>query len=430
MDARSAQALIRFGLGRRGDDPTPADPLGWLDAQLDGLDPALDVPAASCADALLLVREDRRNPLPDGEPKRAHQLWLTDSAAMMRGVLDSASPFRERLVWFWANHFAISLRKGELRAVAVAYVREAIRPHVAGRFVDMLKAVVRHPAMLWYLDNQDSIGPDSPAGLRTHRGLNENLARECLELHTLGADSGYTQQDVTEFARLLTGWWFDPNAASPGFAFAVQRHQPGGKTLLGLSFPPGEEGGLGALTWLGNHPTTFRHIAAKLVRHFVADEPAPADIDRIVGVLRETEGDLGAAARALARLPSAWQPLAKLRAPSDYAVAVVRALALAEGNRPDMMGLMNQLGQPFMAPPLPNGWADTASVWADGELLLRRADWALTVTARAPGADPVEVARSSLGDLLSPATLSAVQHAASRREGLALLLASPEFQRR
>jgi len=430
MDARSAQALIRFGLGRRGDEPPPGDPTAWLDAQLAGPDPALTTPAASSTEALLLWQLDRKDPPPDGTPRRTLQLWQADSAGMLRELLDGAAPFRERLVWFWANHFTISLRRGELRPVAVAYVREAIRPHVTGRFEDMLRAVIRHPAMLWYLDNQESVGPNSEVGRKSHHGLNENLARECLELHTLGADAGYTQQDVTEFAKLLTGWWFEPNAPLPAFNFAPHRHEPGSKTLMGLTFPPGEEGGLAALTWLGNHPVTFRRLATKLVRHFASDDPAPADVERIAGVLRDTRGDLAAAARAVVRLPAAWRGLSKLRAPWDYAVAVVRALDLAEGNRPDLLAVMSGLGQPFMAPPLPNGWPDTAGAWTDGELLLRRADWALAVSGRAATADPAALAQASLGDLLRPATLRAVQHATSRREALALLLASPEFLRR
>ncbi len=430
MDTRSAQALIRFGLGRSGAAPLPADPIGWLDGQLDGPDPVLATQAASCTDGLVAWREDRKNPPPEGQPRRVHLLWQAESAAATRALVETEAPFRERLVWFWANHFTVSVRKGELRAIAIAYVREAIRPHVTGRFQDMLTAVIRHPAMLWYLDNRDSVGPNSLAGGKGHRGLNENLARECLELHTLGADAGYTQRDVTEFAKMLTGWWFEPNAPLPVFTFDPHRHEPGTKTLMGLTFPPGEEGGLAALTWLGNHPRTFRHIATKLVRHFVADDPAPADVDRIAAVLRDSHGDLGAASRELVQLPAAWHGLTKLRAPTDYAVAVVRALALAEGNRPDMVPLMGALGQPFMAPPLPNGWADTASVWADGELLLRRADWSMGVAGRAPQADPADVAQASLGDLLRPETLLAVQRAPSRHEGLALLLASPEFQRR
>jgi uncharacterized protein (DUF1800 family) len=223
MTTDATHALNRFGLGRWGGEPLPLDPLGWLDAQLADADPALALPGASTTDALLLWQQDRHDPPPPGQPRRTQRLWQTEAAAVTRGLLDSEAPFRERLVWFWANHFAISLRKGELRPIAIAYVREAIRPHVTGRFQDMLTAVIRHPAMLWYLDNHESVGPNSEAGQRSHRGLNENLARECLELHTLGADAGYRQQDVTEFAKMLTGWWFDANAPLPVFNFAPHR---------------------------------------------------------------------------------------------------------------------------------------------------------------------------------------------------------------
>jgi uncharacterized protein (DUF1800 family) len=430
LNSRAALALIRFGLGRRGGEPAPLDPLGWLDAQLDGPDPALDSPSATCTEVLLAWQQDRKNPPPEGQKRRTQVMWEADFATALNGMVDTIAPFRERLAWFWANHFTISVKKGDVRPLAMPFVREAIRPHVAGRFQDMLFAVMRHPAMLWYLDNQESVGPNSLVGQKSHHGLNENLARECLELHTLGADAGYTQQDVTEFAKLLTGWWFGPNAPLPVFTFDPHRHEPGDKTLMGLTFPPGEEGGIAALTWLANHPATFHHLATKLVRHFVADDPAPEDVARIAGVLRETRGDLGRATRAVLRLPSAWRGLTKLRAPWEYVVALVRGLDLAAGNRPNLLNMMGNLGQPFMAAPLPNGWSDNGAVWADGELLLRRADAALAVAPRARGADPVEVARATLGELLSEPTRSAVQHAASRDEGLALLLASPEFFRR
>jgi uncharacterized protein (DUF1800 family) len=430
MDVRAAHALIRFGLGRRGSEAAPPDPLAWLAGQLDGPDPALATPGATCAEALAARREDHKNPLPDGQKPRARVLWEADFAATVRGLLEAEQPFRERLVWFWANHFTISLRRGELHPLAIPYLREAIRPHVTGRFADMLSAVMHHPAMLSYLDNTDSFGPDSFTGLKLHRGLNENLARECLELHTVTPAAGYTQQDVTEFARVLTGWSMEPAGPTPGFFFFPGRHEPGPKVVLGQTYPQGQEGGEAALAWLGHHPASFRHIATRLVCHFVADTPVPRDVARIDTVMRQTGGDLKAAYLGLLRLPSAWQPLTKLRAPADYIVAVVRALDLAEGNRPDVLGLMSGLGQPFMAPPLPNGWPDTATVWAEGELLLRRADWSMSVSGRVPAADPVEIAQSALGPLLSAETLSAIRHAPSRREGLALLLASPEFQRR
>ena len=246
MDMQQTQALIRFGLGRRGTQPPPADPRAWLAAQLRAPDIVLaQPPATTSADGLAALRADRRTPLPEGPRTRSRAILAADFAADMDILLTTDAPFRERLVWFWANHFTVSLRRFDIAPVAGAYVREAIRPHVTGRFADMLLAVMRHPAMLMYLDNIQSVGPDSPAGQRSQRGLNENLARECLELHTITPAAGYTQQDVTAFAAILTGWTIDMQAASPGFVFRPNAHEPGTKTLLGRPFPPGGAGGPG-----------------------------------------------------------------------------------------------------------------------------------------------------------------------------------------
>jgi len=423
-------AMIRFGLGRRGSEALPTDAKAWLRAQAQEPDPAQAAPISSMLAALEAHRLDREMKVMEGQPSRVSLLWKADAPIAMRILAETEVPFRERLVWLWANHFTVSLRKGELRPLALPYVQEAIRPHVTGRFVDMLRAVIRHPAMLWYLDNHESMGPESAAGLRNHRGLNENLARECLELHTIGVTAGYTQNDVTEFAKVLTGWSVDMGAASPGFAFMPERHQPGPKTVMGMSFPEGEAGGEAALTWLGNHPATFRRVAERLLRHFAADQPAQDDVRRIADVLRQTHGDLKAATLAMLDLPAAWQPLTKLRAPADYVVASVRALDLPEAERPDMLGLMGHFGQPLLNAPLPNGWPDTAAYWADGEMLLRRADWAVGVAGKHPTLDPMALAEASMGDLLGTATRQAIQRAGSRREAVALALASPEFQRR
>ena len=432
MDSHAAQAMIRFGLGRRGAEPAPADPQAWLAGQLDGPDPGLAAPIHSAAEGLAAIRERRLDKTPDGQNKRTPiaDVFRADSAAAFDVMLTTPTPYRERLVWFWANHFTVSLRRGECAALAGAFVREAIRPHVTGRFGDMLLAVMRHPAMLLYLDNAQSIGPDSRAGERQHRGLNENLARECLELHTVSPASGYTQADVTNFAKILTGWSIDINANPPGFVFRPNAHEPGGGTLMGQQFPAGEQGGVEALAWLGRHPATYRHIATKLVRHFVADDPPKDATDRIVAVLQRSGGDLKAASLELVRLPAAWKPLTKLRSPADYAVAVLRALDLPEERRPNLTGAMSGLGQQFFGAPLPNGWPDTAADWAGPEAILRRIDWAYTISGRANALDPATVATNTLGPLLPEATLEQIRRAGSRREAFAMLLASPEFLRR
>jgi uncharacterized protein (DUF1800 family) len=429
MDTHAMQAMVHFGLGAGPGDAVPADPQGWLRGQLLIPDPAVfDVPPTT-TDGLIALREDRANKA-RGEESLVRPLFRAAAAALLANALTTTAPFRERLVWFWANHFTVSIRQGACAATAGAFVQEAIRPHVTGRFGDMLLAVMRHPAMLMYLENAGSIGPDSPAGLRSHRGLNENLARECMELHTLSPAAGYTQADVTSFAMILTGWSVDLRGEPPGFLFRSGAHQPGEKTALGRVFPPGQQGGEMALAWFAAHPSTHRFLATKLARHFVADDPPPDAVRAIEATLRDTGGDLGAASATLVGLPAAWQPCTKLRTPTELVVAALRALDLPAQRRGNLIGAVAALGQPIWAAPQPNGWSDRAADWAGPEAMLRRIDWSYAVAGRADQTDPSRVAADSLGPLLRPDTTFAVQHVGSRREALTMLLSSPEFQRR
>jgi uncharacterized protein (DUF1800 family) len=431
MDIPVAHALARFGLGRRGSEPVPLDPGAWLRAQLRGPDlPALPNPPSTAA-GLAALREDRQNH-PELGQSRGRALFRQDATEQLANALTTSTPFRERLVWFWTNHFTISLRRGQCAAVVGAFVAEAIRPHVTGSFSDMLLAVIRHPAMLLYLDNVGSVGPDSRAGQRSDRGLNENLARECLELHTVNPAAGYTQTDVTNFARLLTGWSIDLKADPPGFRFRPFAHEPGEQIVMGRRFPPGEEGGVAALRFLGTHPATYRFLAAKLVTHFVADDPAADAVRHIDAVLHDSDGNLGAAAAALTTVEAAWQPQTKLRTPLDYVIATLRALDAPppQPDQPYLIGALAGLGQPMWTAPQPNGWPDRAADWASPEALIRRIDWAYAVAGRLSQPDPAEVAMASLGPLLQPATLEAIRRAGSRRDALTLLFTSPEFQRR
>jgi uncharacterized protein (DUF1800 family) len=284
--------------------------------------------------------------------------------------------------------------------------------------------------MLMYLDNNNSFGPDSTIGKNQHRGLNENLARECLELHTVSPASGYTQADVTEFAKIITGWSVELNRLVPGFVFREAAHEPGGKTLMGRKFPQGEAGGIAALEFLANHPATHKHLATQLVRHFVADDPPPDAVRTIEGVLRDTNGDLGAASTALLHLEAAWQPLTKLRTPLDFSVATLRALDLPADRVVPLQGVLGSLGMPLWTAPLPNGWSDVATDWAAPEAMMRRVDWTYSIAGHSADRDPLEIADASLGALLRPRTLEAMRRAGSRRDALTLLLTSPEFQRR
>src|SRR3984893_6604731 len=254
-------------------------------------------------------------------------------ARLQRAVIADCG-FVERLVAFWSNHFCISANKGELaRMWAGSFEREAIRPHVLGRLGDMLEAVEQHPAMLFFLDNQQSLGPDSRAGINRKRGLNENLAREIMELHTLGVDGGYTQEDVTSLARIITGWTFAGRQGligTPGtFVFNTNAHQPGPQRLLGKVYEAnGVAQGIAALADIARHPSTAKFIATKFVRHFVADDPPPALVARLQGVFQKSDGDLTALSMALVDSDEAWQvPLTKLRSPYEFLVAAGRLLA-------------------------------------------------------------------------------------------------------
>jgi uncharacterized protein (DUF1800 family) len=434
MDPRTAQALIRFGLGRRSDELLPADPAAWLNDQLRQPDPARIDPRPSTVTGLEALRFDRETK-PPPEQRRVRGLFQAEAHAELENALTTTAPFRERLVWFWTNHFTVSVRGGTA-AVCGAFVEEAIRPHVTGRFEDMLMAVMHHPAMLIYLNNAQSVGPDSMAGERSHRGLNENLARECMELHTVSPAAGYTQADVTSFAKVLTGWSIDLRSDPPGFRFRSGAHEPSAQIVMGRRFPPGEEGGLAVLHFLANHPATHRFLATKLARHFVADDPPPDPVRHIEGVLRDTGGNLGAAAASLITLDAAWQPGAKLRDPQDYVIACLRALDLPPDKREgiNLPGVIGGLGQPFWNAPQPNGWGDRATDWAGPEAMMRRIDWAYGVSGRVAGPqsgrDAAELADACLGPLLSADTLQAVRRAGSSRDAMTLLLTAPEFQRR
>ena len=428
MDMRTAQALVRFGLGRRGTEPLPSDPSSWLLDQLRQPDPTrLDDPPSSIK-GLTALRDDRANKPPPGESRSA-ALFKAEAAAQLANAATTSAPFRERLVWFWTNHFTISRRQHACACVAAAFVEEAIRPHVTGWFGDMVLAVMRHPAMLLYLDNAVSFGPDSPLGQRSHRGLNENLARECMELHTVSPASGYAQADVTSFAKILTGWSVELKTDPPGFRYRPLAHEPGVQTVMGRQFPPDEAGGVAALGFLANHPATHRFLATKLVRHFVADDPSPDVVQAIEAVLRDTNGDLGAASAALVWQPAAWQPGTKLRTPIDYLLASVRSLDTPPDQVP-MLGILGGLGQPLWTAPAPNGWPDRADDWAAPEAMLRRIDWANSFAGRVGDRDVADLADAAMGPLLRPETLAAIHRAGSRRDAMTLLLTSPEFQRR
>jgi uncharacterized protein (DUF1800 family) len=369
------------------------------------------------------------------DPGRAvlQQIFLQEAKARLDAALAAETGFAERLAWFWSNHFCISADKGPLRAIVGAYEREAIRPHVAGRFADMLLAVESHPGMLVYLDNARSIGPDSVAGRNRGKGLNENLAREILELHTLGVRTVYTQDDVTRFAAVITGWSVVPPREPGGgaFVFNPRMHQPGAQAVLGRTFPDGEfDQGRAVLAMLARHPATAQHIAAKLVRHFVSDQPVPALADKLAKRFIATDGDLKQVAIALVTAPEAWNSSdRKLKRPGEWIVASLRAAGVTRPEIAPVMQAQIMLGEPLWRPAAPKGFADEDAAWIDG--LAQRLDVSNQMARRVAGlVDPAVAVETGLGPLASEATRTAIRRAESRPQALTLLFMAPEFQRR
>src|SRR4051794_23622702 len=350
-------------------------------------------------------------PKPPPQPLNVIQkTYRAEALARLQRAVIAECGFTERLVAFWSNHFCISASKGELARIwAGSFEREAIRPHVFGRFGEMLRAVEQHPAMLFFLDNQQSLGPDSRAGQNRKRGLNENLAREIMELHTLGVGGGYSQEDVTSLARIITGWTFagrQGQLGAPGnFVFNANAHQPGPQRLLGRSYEDhGVAQGEAALLDIARHPSTAKFIATKLARHFVADDPPPALVARLESVFRNSDGDLRALTTALVDSDEAWQaPLTKVRSPYDFLVATGRLLARIPDDPGPYLGSLNLLGQPLWSPAGPNGFPDTNAAWAAPEGMKLRLDISALLASRLGGAvDPRDLLELVAADAASP----------------------------
>lgn len=380
------------------------------------------------------------------------QVYVAAVGARMTTALTTPAPFVERLVHFWANHFAVSAEKLGVVGLSGLLEFEAIRPNVLGKFTDMLLAVERHPAMLLYLDQTLSIGPNSLVGTNAalrnpnrKRGLNENLAREIMELHTLGVRSVYTQADVTEFARALTGWTVSGIGRGPGarfadraegapgsFVFNDRVHEPGDRNIVGQRYAASGVGqGEAILRHLAAHPATAKHIATKLARHFAGDTPPPALVARLEQAFLKSSGDLPTVYRALVAAPEVWveQPV-KFKTPWEWSVSTMRALGYREAPPQPSVGLLNQLGQPVWKPGSPAGYDDVAGSWAGPDAVMRRVEAAERFASRA---GPIDA--RALGPKLYPAALSAttqqqLARAESPGQALALLLVAPEAMRR
>jgi uncharacterized protein (DUF1800 family) len=376
-------------------------------------------------------------PAKPAEMPLPQKIFQDEAAARYEAAVAADIGFVERLVWFWSNHFCISADK-DIPAAGI-YEREAIRAHVLGRFADMLVAVESHPAMIYYLDNVRSMGANSVAGINGDKGLNENLAREILELHTLGVRSGYSQTDVTNFANVLTGWTFtDPADPEHGgeFLFNKRLHEPGEQTVLGKFYAgSGVDQGRAVLADLARHTATAQHIAQKLACHFVADTPPPALVAKLAKSFMDSDGNLKAVARTLVTADEAWVPArTKLKRPSEWIVGALRLSGMPwNPNGPPwnigrVLGVQASLGESLWRPLAPNGWPDTEAAWIDG--IPHRLDVANEFGGRLPNADPAALLESGLGPLASQNTRQTIARAESRTQALALLVMAPEFLRR
>ncbi|MBT5899142.1 MAG: DUF1800 domain-containing protein, partial [Rhodospirillaceae bacterium] len=419
-------AAHRFGLGPKPGEieKIGGDPRGWLLEQLEGPIPlpaamqglppvsenVLDWWAAvtiSVAELVKRIRKDYRD------------LWYREATARLSAAVTTDRPFHERLVWFWGNHFTVSGRKAVAIGMAGGHEREAVRPHVTGRFRPMLQEAASHPGMLFYLDNYGSVGPRSYRGTVTYygRGLNENLGREILELHTLGVNGGYDQRDVRELAKMLTGWTFGRRYDSaPGqFNFNEKSHEPGPKRLMGQTYEEaGEDEGRAALDWLAGREATARHVVTKFARHFIADEPPAAAVHKMTRTFMDTDGDLKELARALIHLPEAWNPApVKFKTPQEYVIGAMRAVG-GDAHYRHLIPVLTSFGHlPFLQPS-PAGWPDVETAWLNPDSALRRARFAAALAAEHGGKPTTaEIVRDTMEGWAPAETLAAIKDAAN-----------------
>jgi uncharacterized protein (DUF1800 family) len=460
-DTTAAIAATRFGLGARpGEiDAALGDPRGFLIAQIrpEGAD-LFRADGEGSAQRLSQFRDYQLRKQaaqaaqkamggdPAVPPAQDAIRMLRDQTGddfLARAQLGATTEagFRERWALFWANHFTVSATQQITGTVMGPFENEAIRPHVFGRFEDLLVASSTHPAMLLYLDQAQSVGPGSKAAASQLKagkkpgGLNENLAREILELHTLGVDAGYSQADVTEFARAMTGFSIgrDKDPQPFVFLFRDSAHEPGARSIMGKAYPPeGQAQALAVMRDLAASPHTARHVSTKLAAHFVSDIPPPALVARLEKSYLKSGGRLDDLARALINAPEAWDPTpAKFKTPYEFAISTWRAV----GTQPQALGtiapLLTSLGQKPFSAPSPKGWPDEALAWCAPDALIKRLRFSQAFAdAAADRLDPNALALSALGARLTPPVAKAVARAETRREAMALLLMSPEFQRR
>jgi uncharacterized protein (DUF1800 family) len=481
-------AFSRLAYGPRAGDVDRAVAMGvmrWADAQLDP--GAIDDPAlrarerrfdilgydrGDLARIVLAAREERRDRQRDSSADRPgpDQRAARRLAGQLQELVIVRAVFSERqlqevMAEFWTNHFNVFLGKGADRFLLPDYIEHVIRPHALGHFADLLLATARSPAMLFYLDNWESVAaraaPDAPGGRRAKpRGINENYARELLELHTLGVDGGYTQQDVINVARILTGWSIDRPRQGGGFLFRPRAHDWDEKVVMGVRYPAGhgEDEGVRLLRWLAQQPATIHHVSSELCRRFVNDEPPDGCVDDAAAAWRRSDGDLREVVRAIVHGPDFWAPGnvgAKIKTPLQFVASALRAVGAEPDSTPGLAGVVARLGQPLYLHVAPDGYGETEQDWVNSGALLARMKVALALARDAlPGASvdldslvPVTgdaptlvatVSRTFFAGTMTEHTRRVIEAQVSdmpdpitaRAFAVGLALGGPEFQRR
>jgi uncharacterized protein (DUF1800 family) len=441
MTIEATIAANRFGYGARPNEINLAskDPQSWLINQLQPVQFNNKLPTSAAV--VTTVKEYRMQQKKDkmtGNTKSASNKEFRKTireltADGVRQAIRSENSISWRLLDFFSNHFSVSGNGLILKALAPTLEREAIAPHLFGNFESMLMAVVMHPAMIIYLNNERSFGPNSRLGKKRGKGLNENLAREILELHTLGVNSGYNQKDVTELAKAITGWSVinSKKEKGEGFRFRVNGHEPGERTLLGKNYAnKGVNQGKLMLLDLARHPSTAQFICNKLVRHFISDTPDPKLVNKLESTWKATNGDIRKVMITLIRSKEAWQESAeKFKTPRDFVISSFRAIGRKNIKSKQLLNSLDGLGQqPFNAG-TPAGFSDEKMSWDGSSALMKRIDWSLLL-AGYQKKDVKKVMSNTLSYVVSEHTFQMVSRAESRQQAYALLLMSPEFQRR
>ncbi|MDG6099891.1 DUF1800 domain-containing protein [Alteromonas sp. ZYF713] len=431
---KNAIATNRFGLGAHPNEIEQAsrDPVAYVVAQLVPLSFHKVDSAHSIALTLQRFRDNDTEELKDEERKYRQSMYRRLSIGTLNNAIASKQPFMWRMLDFFSNHFSVTAQGPYLTAVSPTLELEAIAPNLLGKFSDMLLAVTRHPAMLLYLNNEKSFGRNSRLG-KKGKGLNENLAREILELHTLGVKGGYTQSDVIALANGISGWGIQaPEKTKAGlFFFRKAGHEPGSQSLLGRLFTQeNEEQGEAMLRYIAARPATAKHISEKLVKHVVSDTPSPALLKHVEQTWLDTEGDLKSVYHALVTHPHAWfDTLEKFKTPREFLISTCRGIGLSSLKEGFAIRSLTEMGQgPFKAGS-PAGYEDSEDFWNSGYGLMARADWLSSLRINRQFEIP-ELASKLLGSTLSEHTRKLVSRAESRDRAFALLFLSPEFMRR